>query len=434
MSVKPKLLFLQLNELNFEVVQKYIDAGHPLPNFQSLISMGLVTTESENSYELLEPWIQWPSVHTGMSFSEHRVFRLGDIVDSTAAQIFEEVERMGMTVGVISAMNADNRLQQPKYFIPDPWTVTPPDKSWFSRYITDVLRQAVNDNSSERVSIKTTIKLALVFLQSVRIKSWLHYFSLAIKARGKPWRKALVLDELLFDIHSYLSTKRDPDFTTLFLNAGAHIQHRYFYNSPYNGTGNSNPSWLVTPKYDPVKEMLDVYERLLGRLLAQCNYQLLVATGLSQQPFAAPQYYYRLRDHAAFLKVMGVDHLSVSPRMTRDFLINFQSNAAAQAGEMILKSLRDENGVEIFGVVDNRGDSLFVTLTYAEEVTESTRLVLDGLSINFFEHVVFVALKNGEHCSRGYVVSSFDIRQDEVARERPVWSLNSVIKEFFKTQ
>ena len=415
MSSKPKLLFLQLNELNFEVVQRYIDGGSSLPNFQSLISMGLVTTDAEKSYELLEPWIQWPSVHTGLSFSEHRVFRLGDIVDSKATQIFEEVERMGKTVGVISAMNADNRLRQPKYFIPDPWTVTPPDKNWLSRYITDILRQAVNDNSSGKINIKTIFKLTLVFLRSIRITSWLHYFALAFKARGKPWRKALFLDELLFDIHLHLSAKADPDFTTVFLNAGAHIQHRYFYNSPYNGTENSNPDWLILPKYDPVKEMLDVYERLLGKVLEQRKYQVLVATGLSQQPFPAPQYYYRLKDHSAFLKILGIDHLSVDPRMTRDFLINFQSSSAARAAEMILKSLNDENGVGVFGVVDFRGDSLFVTLTYAEEVTDSTTLVFDGHSIKFSDHVVFVALKNGEHCPKGYVTATFDIGQAEAA-------------------
>ena len=33
-------------------------------------------TESESEYENLEPWIQWPSVHTGLPFKDHKILRL----------------------------------------------------------------------------------------------------------------------------------------------------------------------------------------------------------------------------------------------------------------------------------------------------------------------------------------------------------------------
>ena len=38
---------------------------------------GIVNTKAELIYENLEPWIQWPSVHTGKTYDEHKIFRLG---------------------------------------------------------------------------------------------------------------------------------------------------------------------------------------------------------------------------------------------------------------------------------------------------------------------------------------------------------------------
>lgn len=53
------LISLELNELNFDSVERYVDAGK-LPNFARLFSeFGYVRTASERHNEHLEPWIQW---------------------------------------------------------------------------------------------------------------------------------------------------------------------------------------------------------------------------------------------------------------------------------------------------------------------------------------------------------------------------------------
>ena len=46
------------------------------------------------------------------------------MINSNVEQIFEKVEKLGFSVGVMSAMNAKNSLKNPSYFIPDPWTDT----------------------------------------------------------------------------------------------------------------------------------------------------------------------------------------------------------------------------------------------------------------------------------------------------------------------
>ena len=59
------LIFIELNEINFDTATSYIERGEYLPGFTELIEKGITNTESESEYENLEPWVQWPSVHTG---------------------------------------------------------------------------------------------------------------------------------------------------------------------------------------------------------------------------------------------------------------------------------------------------------------------------------------------------------------------------------
>src|SRR6188508_436380 len=114
-----RLILVELNEINFEIARRYATANR-LPGTQKLLANASIHTSAEERYEALEPWIQWPSVHSGMTAGEHKIFRLGDIVNSDIPQIFEELERRGLRVGAVSAMNAANRLSNPAYFIPDP--------------------------------------------------------------------------------------------------------------------------------------------------------------------------------------------------------------------------------------------------------------------------------------------------------------------------
>ena len=61
MNKNNKMLFLQLNELNFDYVAEYINNGLNIPVFKEILKWKNATLKSEKSYELLEPWIQWAS-------------------------------------------------------------------------------------------------------------------------------------------------------------------------------------------------------------------------------------------------------------------------------------------------------------------------------------------------------------------------------------
>ena len=73
-----RLIFLSLNELNFDYLKKYLKFKD-LKNFK-ILSDRIINTTSEEEYKMLEPWIQWPSIYTGKKANQHNIFRLGDII------------------------------------------------------------------------------------------------------------------------------------------------------------------------------------------------------------------------------------------------------------------------------------------------------------------------------------------------------------------
>jgi hypothetical protein len=400
MSKRRPLVFIELNEINMAVAKQYCDRGM-FPNLQRLLQTRQIETVSEQAYQNLEPWIQWVSVHTGMSAAEHGVFRLGDMVGRPIPQLFEQLEAQGVQVGAISPMNVENRLRRPAYFVPDPWTQTNSDGSFWSRNLTEALQQAVNDNSKGKVTLKSLMVLAFGILRFAKLRNYPTYLSLAAGSPGRPWRKALFLDLFLHDLHHGLFARKRPSYSSVFLNAGAHVQHHYFFNSSFcDSKAQRNPDWYVSSATDPMAEMLAVYDRIMGDYLTLPNVSLIVATGLSQVPYQKLTYYWRLKDHANFLRMIGISFSNVAPRMTRDFLIEFESEQAAETAHAQLTKVccKDQPVFEI----DNRGDSLFVTLIWPQDVDDELMITWQGGSSPLKPHVAFVAIKNGMHSGTGY--------------------------------
>ncbi len=311
-------------------------------------------------------------------------------------------------------------------------TQTPCDNSFFSKSITAAIVQAVNDNSQSKLRFKTIFNLALAFVALVKPGRYVPLAKYAFKALGKPWRKALFLDMLLYEIHKTLCSRKKPNFSTLFLNAGAHIQHHYFFNSPYVESSElENPSWYIEKEEDPFLEMLKVYDEMLLDLLEAPDTAVIIATGLSQKPYSHLKFYYRLNDHVSFLREVGVECTDVVPRMTRDFLVKFDSAEQALRAEQQLSKILVNNDVKLFEEIDNRGDELFVVLTYPSEITDKTMISYSGTERKLSGLVTFVAIKNGEHQSKGFAYFSESFSDFAPTEGCHVSRIHNTVLQFF---
>jgi len=405
-SVAP-LIFIEFNEINFDFVRQYAAEGKLL-NLRGMIERhGVSETTSEESYSHLEPWIQWVTAHTGKPFDEHKVFRLGDFVNSNAPQIWEQLEHCGLKVGAISPMNAANRVRKPAFFVPDPWTPTDITARPVLVRLYRAIVQAVNDNAQGKLAFKTVLDLLSGFAAYAAPASYTTYARLVALGLRRPWYRAMFLDLLLADVFIAEQRRTKPDFATLFLNAGAHIQHHYMFSaSPYRGP-HRNPEWYVKPGNDPVFDVYNLYDQILGRVMRSApEARFMLATGLHQNPQEKLTFYWRLRAHDAFLRKIGVPFVRVDPRMSRDFLVTCDSPEQARLAADRLSSAVAADGIPLFEV-DNRGIDLFVMLTYPREIAKafSYRVGSDAFT-DLDADVAFVAIKNGEHNGIGYFIDS----------------------------
>jgi hypothetical protein len=417
--MKSRTILIGLNEINFDFLESYISNGH-LPHFAKLLrEYKIIKTHSEDEYHLLEPWIQWVTVYTGQTYAEHKVYRLGDITDhNTGPQIFETLEEQGLSVAAISPFNADNRLNKSPFFVPDPWTETKVSGNWLIKNFYKAIRQSVNDNAQSKVTITSLLTLALAFLLFVPVSKYGGYLQNVLN-RKKPGMKAIVLDSLLIDVFVRLWRKNKPDFANIFLNSGAHIQHHYLFNSEaYTGPLN-NPEWYCPKGWDPFLKVLETYDYLLSKIEKFKDVKLVIATGLHQEPHEHITYYWRLKSHEEFLKAIGIsNYKKVLPRMSRDFLIEFDDAESCQEADQILSNYVSGIDQEKIFEVDNRGQSVFVELIYPNDIKDGHTIVSNNghpAISNFKNFVAFVAIKNGEHNGVGYITSNFDIGiKDEI--------------------
>jgi hypothetical protein len=159
---------------------------------------------------------------------------------------------------------------------------------------------------------------------------------------------------------------------------------------------------------DPIKDMILFYDDILYEYTKIKNYEVILATGLSQKPYDRVKYYYRFKNHSNFLKMLKINFLRVEPRMTRDFLISFSNKKDLDFASERLEEINLLNKEQIFKF-EKRVDSIFVSLVISEEINDNYNLFIDNnFSIPLKNYVVFVALKNGMHHDVGYFFSTWE--------------------------
>jgi hypothetical protein len=304
-------------------------------------------------------------------------------------------------------MNAKNRLRNASFFVPDPWTATEVSASWIVRKLHGALAQAVNDNADLKLTASSLFWLLLGALATARPSNYGSYLKLALQARSKPWGRAIFLDFLLQDLFVRSVQRSKPDFASLFLNAGAHIQHHYMFSSSVYDGPFRNPDWYIGQGSDPILDVYAAYDRMVGQIVdALPDYRLMIATGLHQNPHPELTYYWRLRDHDAFLRALDAPFARVEPRMSRDFLVICDSADDAGRTEQILLATVADDGSPLFEV-DNRGRDLFVSLVFPRDVTPALQFRKGNQAMGGLRDLVaFVAVKNGEHDGLGYFLDT----------------------------
>lgn len=243
-----------------------------------------------------------------------------------------------------------------------------------------------------------------------------------------------------------------PDFTTVFLNAGAHLQHHYMCSASIYDGDRDNPDWYIGAQDDPTLDAFELYDEVLHDVLTMCereNVRLLIGTGLQQVPHERPSIYYRLDHHVRLLDAFEVPYQSIHPLMTEDFMVAFENAELARRGQRLLEAVQadaddvfyvDTADVETRSTathphmfyVDNRGTDLYVQLKpTARRIPAGLQARYEDNVIESFDQLVsFVQIKNGHHVGVGSFADTGRTK-GELPGEFPLRDLFSMILDAF---
>jgi len=366
-------IVLELNELSPVLMDRFIAAGH-LPNFARLKRESLVaTSDAEEPPPALEPWIQWITSHTGLSYAEHGIFDLDDGHRLKAPRIWDVMSGMGKTVWVCGSMNAGflgDRLNG--MLLPDPWSsgARPFPESHFHDYFKFV---------SSYVQEYTAEKVPLTKADHARFASFMISNGLSAKTvrdtlrqlaseRGKKnkWRRAVILDRLQWDLFRCQYKKLRPTFATFFLNSTAHFQH-YYWRSMEPAAFHLKPSAEEVAEYgDAILFGYRKMDEIVGECLrcAEPGASIVLATGLSQEALVkydevGGKIIFKPRDVNVFARCCGVTSSFVyAPVMAEQFHLNFKTEAEAADAAGKLSAMKLDGGGQVMEARQD-GSSLF---------------------------------------------------------------------------
>jgi hypothetical protein len=437
MAESPSVIQIEFNELSPTLMQQFITAGK-LPNFQRLYEESQVfTTDAEDKPPALEPWVQWVTVHVGMPYSEHRVFRLGDGHKLAHECVWDVVSKAGKRVWVCGSMNLRYSTPMNGWVLPDPWANAVPypnDLDVYHKFVRTSVMERTRDKVplSKGDYLKFLTFMASHGLSATTIKMIINQLR-AERGGTSKWKRAVILDRLQFDLFRATYQRLRPDFATFFSNSTAHFQHNYWRNmQPELFT--KKPTATEQEEFD--QAILFGYQRmddLIGEFLklAGPNTTLVFCSALGQQPCLnfeeqGGKTFYRPNDFEAFLAFAGVKGPHrISPVMSEQFHVYFDSEAEAAVAAKQLEALR-LGGQEVMHVRLHGNEVFAGCKTYHQVKKEETvRSEMTGQSKGFFELFYQVeGLKSGMHQADGILWIRYPNRKHVVHRE-PV-SLTSI--------
>lgn len=423
-DVPPQLLLVELNEFEPTYLATMADKLS-LANLQKVLSYphSRTWTADQIEHHGLDPWVQWVGVHCGKPTNQHGIRRLGATRVQYSPQIWHAVAREGYTWGVWGPMNAP--MGDPagcSFFMPDPWSF---EELAFPCRLNDLL-------ALPRYVAKNYLDIDYrrAFLAALRLARFFappHHWSLLARFGREALRAVLSAGAnvhtftTLFDYLSvlcFVKLRRGlrPNFSLIFLNHIAHLQHHF---------------WTIGSNLHPEMRLgLRMTDAMLGLLFEdrQKDEAFLLMNALKQRNVAGRGFYvYRQRNPQDTVETLGLTGGRVEQCMTHEATILFHNATAADKAVELLDGCYLSDGNKAFCVERLHVDRVFYQLAIEHEVAPDVAIVCGGKRQPFYNLFQLVCERTGAHVAEGDVFhDGIDIPADTANHE----VLNYVLKRF----
>ena len=409
-----RLIFAEFNELCPWLIERWMDEGK-LPNFRRLQRRSVIfTTNADVTDPLnLEPWIQWYSLHTGLSFDQHGVFHLTQGATAEHDDLWHVAHAAGLRVGSFASMNTHAFAFPGSFYVADPWcedgNASPPELNIYNRFVAHNVREYSNPDQ------------ALTVADAAKFVAFMATHGLSARTAGAiiaqlaaervrdhrlSWRRAALLDRMQFDVFRHYQRKFRPHFSTYFINSTAHLQHSYWRQFDPD-------AFAVKPSDDDRalygEAMLFGYQAM-DRLLAEfmtlaeeTGAMLVFLTALSQQPYTQAEdsggkHFYRLRDVEALFRRFGLSFADIDPTMTHQYLARFALDEARDQARETLSAFRTTDGRALFDFNARTESGLYFSCNVFTEVAPDAMIETPQGTLPFSDLLYKIdATKSGRH-------------------------------------
>ncbi len=397
------MLFLELNEFNAQLLEK-ASVDLQLKSIQKMISMNRTKTQTDGTYEsdFLEPWVQWVSIHTGKSSTLHQIKHLGDVPHLEMKQLWEILSEKGVTSGIWGAMNASrNEASGCRFFLPDPWTASeqayPPE---LNRLLEPLRYVSKNYLNLAHLGPKIKALVGLFISQglgSALLKETPRLLKNVVRFRGAHFVFISFIEYLSTLLFLKYRELYNPDFSLLFLNSLAHLQHHH-----WNGEDLlSNKCLSLGFRY--LNMSLEAIHRSL-----KPGEAFVVTNALSQKNTneEKPWILYRQIDQKAFLRTVGISCARIESLMTHDAHLFFNNEKDAKSAFQLLSEARIY-GQPLF-VVEPYSEvtKLFYRICFTDQVAEDASFMVGGKFYRFFDLFKPIVQRTGKHIPHGTLYSN----------------------------
>lgn len=387
-----KIIFLQLNEFNLELLKKKSFENN-LFNLQKIFDLNFYQYECDaiEEHKGLDPWVQWVNINTGKKFDEHNLREMGESSNLKFSQIWDILSDNNITTGVWGTMNAKNNNKSNNLvFLPDPWN----DEQYCNpKYLKNIfdLPSYMLKNFMDFSILKflklfnsfifTLIKSGIIF--NLFFKSFFIFKFVAKKGINKYFLYS-IFDWVSFVLFIKLKKKLNLDFSIFFINTLASTQHRV---------------WNKDDKGKEIDFTFLVLDRIMSEIYKLKNEKIIIASGLSQKKLDYNYYHYRPKNPKKFFEKIGIEKFKLNQNMSNDGFLYFDNEIDHKNTLKILSNLKiDKKLLFQFEnrLVDNQ-KSIFFILNINHLIKEDTYIECNENKLLFYEYFNLDVIRTGEH-------------------------------------
>ena len=299
-----RVLVFEVNEISWELMQPFLDRNE-LPNFRRLQAEGswgrTFADEPSGPEGLLEPWVTWVTVYSGVPQAEHGAQVLEQPVDSIKAKrLWEYVSAAGKRIGIYGSIGSWPPLSAPGFFVPgsfSPDCQTHPDRL---RPIQDL---NLRYTRSHAPGVKapglgeSTLRAMKLLRLGLNVSTILRIIRTLAEIKLYPhrdWKKVCLQPIVNMAFFRKLFRQERPDFATFHTNHVAHFQHRFMRAwRPEVFPDPTEPQEVERFK-DAIHFGYLVADQLLGQFMRLCDRAgdivLCVASSMGQKPYIPTKY------------------------------------------------------------------------------------------------------------------------------------------------